>query len=272
MSAEEKAAVEAAGRLGLFKAAERFLPKAEHEVAAAASARSPQMAAMARRVSRKGRELVGSFKWRGGSKTKGSAGWRIGEKTWWGHDNDFAKWIRGHGPPPGRSSTMNCWEATMYTAHKAGAVDKAELEQVHREAARAASEANPPGVRRTPRTDKAAKDAYYKTINDYLIPGTRSPLTLDEAGIVTRDVPEGDLIMVDGVGHVMQSLGTRDASGELQVLSHWIHPAPSPTPVWSKNMVGTLQQTTLEEVLRSGYKPGAKLTIESGTPSWLLGG
>jgi hypothetical protein len=269
VNAEGKAAVEGIERLGLLKITEPFFRESTARTGAAkaeaALARSPEMEALSERVLKMGRSLVGCFRWRGGSGPAWDEGWRISGATNKGYLNDFARWMRG-GPKPGPNGTMNCWEAVMYTAHRAGAVDETTLRRLHTEATDAASAAHLA-------TGDAGKaySAYYKTISDYLGPGERTGFKIDQTtGIGGPDIPAGHVVFVDGTDHVMLSLGTRDAQGRQEVLSHWLFPERVPAGPITNQTFGIMQKTSVEEVLSTASKYLDNPRIESAEPSWLI--
>ncbi|MEV5705485.1 hypothetical protein [Actinoallomurus sp. NPDC052274] len=136
--------------------------------------------------------------------------------------NGFLTWLFEDGPEPGPSDTMNCWEAVLYTAYRAGLVDKAWLKQVHVNAHDAAAAARL--CRR-----------YYARLLEQMCSGPRSRLEIDPVTkISTPDVPAGCVISMGGTNHMVASLGTRDDSGHQQVLSHW---------------GGGLKETTLDKLI-----------------------
>ena len=222
---------------------------------------SPEAEARTQRILKEGEELVGAFRSRGLSAPDPKAGWQIKETTRWGDFDDFARWIRGNGPAPGRDGTMNCCAAILYTAHLAGEVDEAALRRLYTEAADAGR------IAHQEKGMWAGYDAYDEKISDFLGPGERTSFTIDP---VTRvggpDIPAGHVVFVNDTEHVMLSLGTRDAEGRQEVLSHWVYPESHffGTP----EEYGFMQKTTVEEVISSSKMHD--LPIESAAPSWLF--
>lgn len=267
MSVVSRAAAQGAERLGLFDGVKWYLRDAPRTAAAKVETvlfKSPAMVARARQIVETGRRMVGSFRWRGATKLDKQAGWQVSEKTGWGRDNDFGRWMRGTGPEPGPDSTMPCAEAVMYVAYHAGAVDEAALRRMHAEAADAASAAWHKYGDSWP-----AESAYWKVIDDHLLRGERTQFKIDPAtGIGGPDIPAGHSIIIND-DHVMTSLGTRDAQGRQEVLSHWVRPHRMPPDDGSNQPFGYLQKTSVEEVVSSmGF--GFDLSIDSAAPFWLL--
>ncbi|GLY86488.1 hypothetical protein [Actinoallomurus iriomotensis] len=267
MSVVGRAAVQGAERLGLFDAVKWYAREAPRPAAAKVEnvlAKSPAMEARARRIVDTGRRMVGSLRWQGGTKLDEEAGWRLSEKTLWGRDNDFGRWMRGTGPEPGLSGTMACTDAVMYIAHRAGAVDEATLRRIHEEAADAASAAW-----RERGDSWPAECAFWKVMDDHLLRGERTHFEVDPAlGIGGPDIPAGHVVMINN-SHAMTSLGTRDAQGRQEVLSHWVHPERMPPDDGTDQPFGRLQQTSVQEVVAS-MNYGYALPIDSAAPFWLL--
>jgi hypothetical protein len=220
--------------------------------------------ALSRRILETGEEMVGSLRWRGGAGRLMPDTWQINLRTQWGHDNDFARWIRGLGPEPGPTATMDCREALMHIAHRAGAVDRSRLLEVHAQARLKAL-----SVMRNTGSRRAAEAAHSKVISDYLGPGERTRYRIDRiTGTGGPDIPAGHVVFAGGMSHVMLSLGTRDALGRQEVLSHWVYPGHTPAGPLTRHSVGVLQKTSVEEVLTTG---GLDRTwVESALPSWLI--
>ncbi len=184
-----------------------------------------------------GRSMVGSLKWRGGSGADPGAGYQISETTTWGKQNDFARWIRGHGPEPTPpNDTMNCWEGVLFTVYKAGVITKAWLDGIHNAAAAAGSAAG-------------NGNAYYDVLKARMNWAGRVPVAFNAAtNRRVGPIPAGHIIFIDGLDHVALSKGTT-AAGVNEVLSLWVLPAPGrPVGGWTGNEVGVLQDTTLEQI------------------------
>ncbi|MCW2883138.1 MAG: hypothetical protein JWQ95_7238, partial [Sphaerisporangium sp.] len=224
--------------------------------------------------------LVGGLRWRGASSPEASSGWSIGETTRWGHPNHFGRWIRDTGPEPNEWSTMNCWEAVLFVAYRAGAVDEAWLRRIHAEAAEAAAAAlavataeNPGGTfgGRHLATDaygqlaslgevtydaELMKRFYQGELSEYEVTAVEKPA-----------IPAGHWIFFNGTNHVGMSLGTRDEQGRQRMLSLWTFPAHIPAgPTDQAYTYGNLQVTTVEELIESGDLAGQK--VEHATPVW----
>jgi hypothetical protein len=264
-----RAAAREAERLGLFGPVKWYLRATPRTAAAKAETvlfKSPAVIARTRRIVEAGQRLVGSLRWRGGTQWVDETG-QFSEKTIWGRDNDFARWMRG-GPEPGPSSTMPCAETLMYVAHRAGAVDEATLKRIYAKAADAVS-----ASWRKDQDEWAANRAAWRVVDDHLLRGERTPFEIDpETGIGGPDIPAGHTVSVGGGDHFMLSLGTRDAEGRQEVLSNWTHPHRIPSDDAPDHPYGYLQRTSVEEVVESASKKlwGYVPPIESAAPSWLL--
>ncbi|MEQ8386719.1 MAG: DUF4157 domain-containing protein [Coleofasciculus sp. A1-SPW-01] len=204
------------------------------------------------RIIATGENMVGELQWRGGSGPDPSAGYQVNETTAWGHQNDFARWIRGNGPEPTPpNDTMNCWEGVLFMAYKAGVVNKSWLVDIHDAAAKAGQSA-------------ASIGAYYSVLESRLYSGARTEVLYDPGtGLRTGTIPAGNIVFIDGLGHVVLSKGTTDGGGRHEVLSLWILPNPGqPVGGWTGSEIGVLQDTTLEEVSQPGQK------VEFAPPPW----
>jgi hypothetical protein len=260
-------AAHGAERLGIFEPVEKFLNVARSG-APKVQALSPEMRALSDRILEEGHGLIGTLRWRGNSGPDPRTGWRIGEINNKGHVNDFARWINGTGPELGPGSTCNCFEALFVIAHRAHAVDKQTLDRLHTKATAAAHI-----TYRAEGDEMAAKFAYWKVIEDYLAPGERTKFTIDPAtGVGGPDIPAGHVVIIDGMEHVMLSLGTRDTLGRHMVLSHADYPAYSPAGPITSETSGFLQKTSVEETV-SAMKARFPIDIsriDSALPTWLV--
>ncbi|MEV0408531.1 hypothetical protein [Actinoallomurus sp. NPDC050550] len=218
--------------------------------------------------------LVGGLRWRGASSPDSASGWLAGETTRWGHRNHFARWIRDIGPEPNEWSTMDGWEAVLFAAYRAGAVDKAWLQRIHMEAAQAASAAVADATRRNPRGDldgghlarNADGEAVYQA--ELMRRFYRDDLVEYDIDSPERPViPAGHWIFFNGPNHVGMSLGTRDEQGRQQMLSLWTFPSYIPEgPVNQTYTYGYLQVTSVEGLIESGGLAGQR--VEYATPVW----
>ncbi|MEQ9359901.1 eCIS core domain-containing protein [Coleofasciculus chthonoplastes] len=204
------------------------------------------------RIIATGENMLGELQWRGGSGPDQSAGYQVNETTTWGHQNDFARWIRGNGPEPTPpNDTMNCWEGVLFMAYKAGVVNKSWLVDIHDAAAKAGQSA-------------ASIDAYNSVLESRLYSGARTEVLYDPGtGLRTGTIPAGNIIFINRLNHVVLSKGTTDGGGRHEVLSLWVLPNPGqPVGVWTGSEIGVLQDTTLEEVSQPGQK------VEFAPPPW----
>jgi hypothetical protein len=218
-----------------------------------------------------GRALDNKLHWFGASGSMGGAGgdWRISPKTVTqgapARDNHFAQWMRGEAGPPGDDSTMNCWEGVLFMAYRAGLASANGLRTIHDEAAEAGEMAG-------------STQAY----NDHLLGRLRGSAaktftyrpTLvgsnprgDDLG--TPDIPGGDVLFINGLGHVMLSTGDKRPTGRHEVISHWVFPWPPGD--WVSDG-GKVQLTTLEETMDAeyiaDYRAGSPPLIEFGPGPW----
>ena len=83
------------------------------------------------RVVAAGRSMKGSLQWQGGSFPEKHSDYQAAKFTSWDYLNEFTCWILGQGQEPSSSSAMNCWEAILFMAYKAGVVSKARLVEIH---------------------------------------------------------------------------------------------------------------------------------------------
>ncbi len=207
-----------------------------------------------------GAALVGDLKWRGGQGPDPSAGYQLSERTNWDKQDDFARWIRGTGPEPTPTSTMNCWEAVLFFGYKAGVIPKTFLDDMHQAATTAAV------TTASPDPAKKAK-AWYTTLQARMHTGALKTYTIaPSTGVGTPDIPAGNIVFIDGLNHVVLSRGSRDGSGRMRVLSLWIFPAHLPTsvPLNKATSYGVVQETSVEEVT---HEPTTSV-IEYGPPPW----
>ncbi|WP_285585005.1 protein-glutamine glutaminase family protein, partial [Actinoallomurus iriomotensis] len=183
-----------------------------------------------------------------------------------GRTNDFIRWLRGEGSTPSMRSRMNCWQAFLYTAYWSGAVGREWLDRIHREAIEAGNDAY-----RTDRDEKRGFRAYFKSLARSMTSGEPRRHQVDqETGLTTPDLRAGHLVFINLDEHVVMALGTRDAQGRHEVLSHWDFPEAEPGRPYSTAgpNPGFLQRTTLEEVL-AGFS--GTPSVVSALPAWWTG-
>jgi hypothetical protein len=187
-----------------------------------------------------GTALVGDLRWRGGQGPDPGSGNQISETTAWGHQDDFAKWIRGTGPEPGPTSTMNCWEAVLFFGYRSGVIPRSFLVSMHADAAAAANAAPP----------AAAQDVWYATLQARMHSGPLQTYAINPGtGVGAPIIPAGNIVFINDLDHVVLSQGSRDGSGRMRVLSLWIFPAHLPPgPLSQATSYGVVQDTTVEQV------------------------
>ncbi len=74
---------------------------------------------------------VGNQKWAG---SDASNAFTSKEELLQPSGTDFDKWILGKGKEPSSTATMNCWEAVMFVAYKAGVMPLSFIQLIHAEA------------------------------------------------------------------------------------------------------------------------------------------
>lgn len=130
--------------------------------------------------------------------------------------DEFALWIRGEEPAPTHASKMNCWEAVMYSAYLGGVIPKQWLVDVH---------------------DKAAQSGDYNgALGTALGEPSAVPMT------ATQEPGRGDVVFMDGLNHVVLSLGTKTSDGKHEVMSLWVLPRDG------ARFNSSFQRTTIEDI------------------------
>jgi hypothetical protein len=126
--------------------------------------------------------------------------------------NDFARWLVEGGSAPGRTSTMNCWEAVFYSAFAARLVDKSWLQSVHAKAAE-------DYAKEYWMTDCKSGIAYMNALREAFGYFLRVPYK-PQGGLIPR---EGDIVFYGDFDHVAVSLGRTWGSGQPkdQIMSLW---------------------------------------------------
>jgi len=202
----------------------------------------------------------------------------VSERTDRGYRNDFAHWIRGGEAVPDEYSTMNCWEAVLISAFRAGVVDKSWLVKIHERAAAAAEQVSLSFQRRGLDAPIAA-DAYGTRMKMPYIAYGSSLMASLHSGALTRyasndpnqagrpAIPAGHIVFFDGLDHVALSIGTRDSHGRQQVLSLLDSPmnASSTGDESDESAIyGWMQVTSIEELTEYGDFA----VIEVASPRW----
>src|SRR5262249_36593973 len=144
--------------------------------------------------------------------------------------NEFAVWMRG-GPQPTLTSKMNCWEAIMFGAFRAGLLTEARLRQLHVSAAAAGVTAAAAGT--------SGEAAYQNAIGAFLRLPVSRPLT------ATDEPRRGDLVFFGGLTHVALSIGNETVSGvrKHNVMSLWHLPGSG------SHLVSVYQRTSVEDII-----------------------
>ncbi|MEV0405349.1 hypothetical protein [Actinoallomurus sp. NPDC050550] len=218
-------------------------------------------------VVRLGEESVGSYEWWGDPRLDPADGFAMAETNLSGRPGDFARWIRGTGPEPTSTGSMNSEQAVLFTAYRAGVVKREWLVRVHDAAAHAAFAAFE--AARASGHDQA--DAYGQAHQAY----TERILVLSSSGRPTEHrlgpdlrlvplIPRGHWVSIDDARHVALALGTRDDDGRQQVLSH---SRPSAAELPAQSTPGHLRVTTIEELLEEF---GTDSAVTSVAPAWAV--
>lgn len=177
----------------------------------------------------------------------GTEGVMFGPKTAWSatatdagldihgpKSNEFAAWLVDGGNPPDRSSHMNCWESVLFSAYRAGLVDRLRLQMIYRKAGLAYEINFKRGKKRGTGEDESWRPSDARNMDgrhggqDYLNALSHafnffaSVPFQPRAGLVPR---EGDILFWDQNEHVAIALGRAWQSGEAQdkMMSLWHH-------------------------------------------------
>ena len=157
-------------------------------------------------------KLVGKLEWVGSSESE--------FKSPSTASSDFAKWLLAGGPEPTDTGKMNCWEMILFGAFQGGIITKARIQKMYEEAAK-----------------KSGMDIPAE-IEKNLCRGSK--LTFDPADPKSPEPLPGDIVIFNLIAnHAAISLGTKDASGKHEVISHWFPP----------DHVFQVKKTTIEDLL-----------------------
>ena len=142
---------------------------------------------------------------------------QLGIETHAQKSNDFASWLIANGNQPGFNSRMNCWEAVLFSAFRAGLVSKLWLQTVHRKAAQAYEMHDRAGSQRT----SPASAHYFRALSHVFNFFSSVPFD-PRAGFIPQP---GDILFWHCDKHVAISLGRTWADGvpEDRILSLWLH-------------------------------------------------
>jgi hypothetical protein len=248
-------------------------------MAHASGAGPAQRLTPAQKTVREAEALVKKLQWRGGSTYDPDHNWWEFETLESGYVNDYARWLQGGGLQPKDDGVMNCWQALLFCAYRAGEIGFERLREIHRKAAAAASEAAAGNRRanffrsresRRVHAILAGEKAFYAQLKKEMTKGGLSRYTNDPPhGIGNTVIPEGKLIIFDDFGHVALSLGRRDPQLRQLVLSHLSYPGsnldlfPRPGKKYP-DRYGFMQVTTVEELVRNlGFRK-----VEFGDAWW----
>jgi len=145
--------------------------------------------------------------------------------------NDFAAWVNATGPIPSPLAHMNCWEAVLFSAFRAGLTTVDWLRFMHRRAALVNE------------FHRATSDHYGRALS-HALGFYDSVHFVPSVGLVPY---EGDIVYWSRDEHVAISLGRRWVNGraEDRLMSHW------------HNNNGTFSELTLEDLpqgMRTGFR------------------
>ncbi|MFB7294174.1 hypothetical protein, partial [Actinacidiphila glaucinigra] len=206
--------------------------------------------------------LVGKLRWRGALRIDPDSGLPQ-FRTTWNHTNDFATWIRG-GSEPTSESTMNCWDAIIFSAYRAKAITFDDIKKIYFEAAQAYRTSGPSDDR----DELERRSDYYTSLMRSLYVGKLVDYRINRITRVgVTAVHAGFLVFFGDMRHVVISTGTRDNMNRQQVLSLWVEPEHIPAGAVSMEATyGPMQKTSIEELAASDALRGC--TIRFGLPIW----
>ena len=144
--------------------------------------------------------LAGWFNWVKSGPTEGT--FFPSEKTSEGETNHFVQWIHGRGDEPTQSDNMNCWEAVLFAAYRAGLLSIARLRAIHIKATMAGRAGN----------------GYFDSLTDSL--GYQNSFPYVPIAVL---IPEpGDIIFLGRDHHVAICMET---GSSVAVMSNWSMPS-----------------------------------------------
>lgn len=148
---------------------------------------------------------------------------------------DFGKWIVSGSPEPNKSSSiLNCWELVLYSAYKAGVMDKSRITSIYTKF----------------NTDfpKRKMGAF----DNFNVLKKGSEYTYDKDNPKSPKPLKGDIVLFkDFPTHVTIATGKK-VSGKVEIMS-----------LWTQNNKKTFK-TTVEDLLTDG----AKSPVKFFTPNW----
>ena len=155
--------------------------------------------------------------------------------------SEFARWLLAGGTEPDAATgKVNCWEMVMFSAYKGGFISKARMQSIYNEAVKQVKAGTRSLVGDTIEVELRRGKEY---VLDLKNPDSSEPL------------PGDIIIFTTAANHVAISLGTKDALGRHNIISHW------PPPDGNYNT----KQTTIEELL--GKMPPGNV-VKFWSPKW----
>jgi hypothetical protein len=155
-------------------------------------------------------------------------------------ESEFGKWLLAGGPEPDKATgKVNCWEMVMFSAYKAGQASKARLQAIYDEGVAQVKAGTRTSIGDTFEAMlRQGKEQIFDPVN----PKSPEPLP-------------GDIVIFDrAAGHAAVSLGTKDAAGRHNIVSHW----PPPDGSYKSKV------TTIEALLGAG----AGTPVKFWSPGW----
>lgn len=151
-------------------------------------------------------------------------------------NTDFGKWILEKGPEPNAAtSILNCWELVLYSAFKAGVLQKSRIVTLYKKFGTDLS--------------KGVTAAF----NNFDILKKGKEYTYDKDNPDSPKPIKGDMVIFkDFKNHVTIATGNTTSDGEIEIMS-----------LWTQNNKKTYK-TTVEELLKKGGKGPVKFF----TPNW----
>ncbi|MBL4648095.1 MAG: hypothetical protein JKY03_00060 [Aureispira sp.] len=165
---------------------------------------------------------------------EGELNWerQVGKLT----NTDFGKWILEDGPEPNETtSILNCWELVLYSAFKAGAIQKDRIVTLYKKFGTDLSKGVTAAFKNFDVLKKGSEYIYDRDDDDTPIP------------------IKGDMVIFkDFKGHVTIATGNTNTEGEIEIMS-----------LWTQNSKNTYK-TTIDELLTKG----AASPVKFFTPNW----
>jgi hypothetical protein len=136
-------------------------------------------------------------------------------------ENSFIGWLYGGKPAPGDDGTLNCWQAVILSAFRAGVVTKEWVKKVHEDAEGAGQAAYAEDMDGEEETDRSAVKSAKKAGGDAWKNAIGKALKMDTAKDVDAEnrPQRGDVVFMNDMDHVCLSLGPEGSKDK--VMSLW---------------------------------------------------